>query len=55
MKQHKAFDIAIVGGGLSGLIAALAAAPEPAIRRALPGDYHPHDVGFRCAADPKAP
>ena len=28
---------------------------EPAFRRALPGDYHPHDVGFRCAADPKAP
>ena len=28
MKQHKAFDIAIVGGGLSGLIAALAAADK---------------------------
>ncbi len=25
---------------------------SPAFRRAVPEDWHPHDVGFRCAADP---
>ncbi|MEX1366996.1 MAG: bifunctional serine/threonine-protein kinase/formylglycine-generating enzyme family protein, partial [Nannocystaceae bacterium] len=38
--------------GASFHSAALAEA-EPAFRRAVPADYHPHDVGFRCAADPK--
>jgi len=32
----------------------LAAEADPAFRRAIPGDYHPHDVGFRCAADPES-
>lgn len=26
---------------------------DPAFRRATPEGFHPHDVGFRCAADPK--
>ena len=26
---------------------------DPAFRRAVPESWHPHDVGFRCAADPK--
>ncbi|MCX4242697.1 bifunctional serine/threonine-protein kinase/formylglycine-generating enzyme family protein [Paraliomyxa miuraensis] len=26
---------------------------DPAFRRAVPEGFHPHDVGFRCAADPK--
>jgi formylglycine-generating enzyme required for sulfatase activity len=26
---------------------------DPAFRRPVPESWHPHDVGFRCAADPK--
>jgi formylglycine-generating enzyme required for sulfatase activity/tRNA A-37 threonylcarbamoyl transferase component Bud32 len=30
-----------------------AAEVDPAYRRAVPETWHPHDVGFRCAADPQ--
>lgn len=41
----------VVRGG--SFHSAVVAQAEPAFRRAVPADYHPHDVGFRCAADPK--